>query len=63
MVVGRIDREPATSGSLIRQDGKELIWDLDVRGEYAASLGTISLRVTGDLASGRLVPLTLAIGA
>lgn len=62
MAIGRIDRTPASSGYEIRHDKKDVVWDLDVRGDYAPLLGKISIRARGDLASGRLVPLTLAIG-
>lgn len=64
MAIGRIDRVPAASAHAIRGDGKDsLIWDLDVVGDYTQGpLGSVSIRTKGDLATGRLIPLTLAIG-
>lgn len=61
MEIGRIDLAPARSAYTIREDGRDLIWTLEIRGEYGLAIGELDIRAKGDLATGRLLAQTARI--
>lgn len=54
MELGRIDLEPSHAPHIRVHEGKVLVWSLEVHGEYGLTLGTLTIRTTGDPKTGRL---------